>query len=98
MSAGDLAVAMSGFKFVENPRMVTGRMLRPPRSKKYRIRKKFANRPGNMVYTPAAGLFYMHAQRVVIGHPVTIAALKARIAESAARGLAAKGVVDNKEP
>lgn len=92
MSAGDLAVAMSGFKFIENPRMVTGRPLRAPRSKKYRIRKKWANIPGNMVYTPVTGLFYLNAERIVIGHPVTIAALKARIAASAEAGLASKGV------
>lgn len=86
MAAGDLAVALSGFTFIENPRMVKGRMLRQPRSKKYRIRKKFANRPGNMAYEPAEGLFYMKAERIVIGHPVKIAELKARLAESAARG------------
>lgn len=86
MSAGDLAIALSGFKFIENPRMVKGRMLRQPRSKKYRIRKKFANRPGNMAYSPAEGLFYMKAERIVIGHPAMIAALKAKIAASAASG------------
>lgn len=89
MSAGDLARALEGFRFIGNARLVTGRLLRRPRSKKYRIRKKWAKRPGNMAYEPQAGLYYCAEERTVIGHPATLAALRERIARSAAAGAAA---------
>jgi len=84
VSAGDLERALRGFAFVENPRMVRTRLARRPRSKKYRIRKKWAKRPGNLAHEPSTDLYYMAEKRVVIGHPAAIAALRARISESAA--------------
>ena len=91
MSAGDLALALKGFTFIANPRMVVGQMVRRPRSKRYRIRKKWANRPGNMRVEPMPGLFYMQGLRTVIGHPDSIAALKRKLAESEQAGIAALG-------
>lgn len=88
MSAGDLALALKGFAFIANPRMVVGQMVRRPRSKRYRILKKWANRPENMRYAPMPGLFYMQDARAVIGHPDNIAELKRRLAESIRAGLA----------
>lgn len=87
MSAGDLALALSGFSFLPNPRMVTGVLLRRPRSKRYRIRKKWAKRPGNMRHEPIPQLFYHQEAKVVIGHPDAIDALKRRIIESAEAGI-----------
>lgn len=91
MSAGDLALALKGFTFIANPRMVVGQMVRRPRSKRYRILKKWANRPENMRYAPMPGLFYMQDARAVIGHPDNIAALKRKLAESEQAGIAAFG-------
>lgn len=75
--------AMAGFRFFENPRLVEGRQLRFPRSKRRRIRRKWAKRPGNMEWRPCPGVMYDDVNKVVIGHPDTILRLKARIAESA---------------
>ena len=74
---------MAGFKILCNPRLVEGRMLRFPRSKKRRIRRKRAKRPGNMEWRPCASVMFDDVNKLVIGHPETILRLKAKIAESA---------------
>ena len=74
--------AMEGFNFISDVSLVLARQIRFPRSKRRRIRRKWARRRDNNEFTPSPSVFYCEAQKTVIAHPATIIALKAKIAES----------------
>lgn len=77
--------AMEGFRFVEDPRMELAKQVRFPRSKKARIRRKWGKRRENNVFGAMTQLLYSAEQKVVVGHPDTLLALKAKIADSRAK-------------
>ena len=61
-----------GIQFISEPSMVDRYQFRFPRSKKRRIRKKWAKRAKNFRSTPQPFVYWMKDQNLMIGHPSII--------------------------
>ncbi len=71
-----------GYTFLEDPRRLLARQIRFPRSKRRRIRAKWARRTENHAFRPSDDVTIAPKEKFVIAHPATLLTLKAKIAES----------------
>lgn len=76
-----LIEGLIGFKLVEDPRLVLARQIRFPRSKRRRIRRKWARRAANCEFKPDENCYLLPEKKTLIAHPSVIARLKAKLAE-----------------
>lgn len=78
-----------GIKIFESAALVITKLKRFPRTKKRRIIKKWMKRPCNVITFPDPSLYVINTtdtflgggDRVVIGHPETVAKVKAKLNE-----------------
>lgn len=71
--------ALEGFRLIPDERLVIARQIRFPRSKRRRIRRKWARRPANHLFSPSPFLTYDEAGKTVVGHPATLVILRHKI-------------------
>lgn len=76
---GAAFAAIWGTQFIPSPYMADCKQFRFPKSKKARVRKKWAKRTENWRMVPWPHLMQMG--NTFLGHPATIAKVKARIAK-----------------
>lgn len=63
---------LMGMRLITAPSMGETRQYRFPRSKKKRIRKKWAKRRQNYRFEPSTQLLINHEKREIYGHPTVI--------------------------
>jgi len=92
---GALYRAFSGFRLIDEERMLAGHQIRFPRSKRRRIQKKWRRRRENHVFYPDPGVLMDQENKVIIGHPVTMIQLRHKLMLSAAAaGVACAPITD----
>jgi len=69
-------------KIIGDINCVVSNQVRFPKSKKRRIRKKWADRNCNGENTPIPDVYVMKKQGLIIGHPSTIAELTHKIRDA----------------
>ena len=73
---GTLDSLVGGLRIFENIHCSVRQQFRFPRSKRRRIRTKWANRERNFRHLPDPNVYVMEQQGAMVGHPATIAKLR----------------------
>lgn len=68
--------AYAGFRFIEQNSCLKRKQVSFPRSKRRRIRRKWAKDDRRCVTVADPEVYFMGQAKVIVGHPVTLAAFK----------------------